>query len=68
MQAHGGRIELSPIPPLSQGTCFTVSLPVEAEILETSRTTGPPALLGPVSQLGVDRSTDLGGSRNDNDD
>jgi len=63
VQAHGGRIELTP---LSKGTCFTVSLPIEAEILETSRTSGPRALLGPVSQLDVDRSTDLGGSRNDN--
>jgi signal transduction histidine kinase len=68
VQAHGGRIEVSPIPPLSQGTCFTVSLPVEAETLEISRTTGPRALLGPVSQLDVDRRTDLGGSRNDSDD
>jgi signal transduction histidine kinase len=68
VQAHGGRIELTPIPPLSKGTCFTVSLPVEAELLDTSRTTGPRALLGPVSQLDVDRSTDLGGSRNDSDD
>ena len=65
VQAHGGRIELTP---LSKGTCFTVSLPIEAEILETSRTSGPRALLGPVCQLDVDRSTDLGGSRNDNSD
>ncbi len=65
MQAHGGRIELTPLP---KGTCFTVSLPIEAEILETSRTSGPRALLGPVCQLDVDRSTDLGGSRNDNSD
>ncbi len=65
VQAHGGRIELTP---LSKGTCFTVSLPIEAEILETCRTSGPRALLGPVSQLDGDRSTDLGGSRNDSDD
>src|SRR5580658_4249333 len=56
VQAHGGRIELTPLP---KGTCFTVSLPIEAEILETSRTSGPRALLGPVCQLDVDRSTDL---------
>jgi signal transduction histidine kinase len=68
VQAHGGRIELTPIPPPSQGTCFTVSLPVEAEILDTGRTTGPRALLGPVSQLDVGRTTNLGGSRNDSDD
>jgi signal transduction histidine kinase len=38
VQAHGGRIELTPVP---QGTCFTVSLPVEAEILDSGRPTGP---------------------------
>ncbi len=37
MQAHGGRIELTPLP---RGTCFTVSLPVEADILD-------PSLAGP---------------------
>ena len=35
VQAHGGRIELTPLP---QGTCFSVYLPVEAEVLVTSRT------------------------------
>ena len=29
MQAHGGRIELTPLP---KGTCFQVYLPVEAEV------------------------------------
>ena len=35
VQAHGGRIELNPLP---KGTCFSVYLPVEAEVLVTSRT------------------------------
>ena len=29
MQAHGGRIELTPQP---KGTCFRVHLPIEAEV------------------------------------
>ena len=29
MQAHGGRIELTPLP---KGTCFSVYLPIEAEV------------------------------------
>jgi signal transduction histidine kinase/ABC-type multidrug transport system ATPase subunit len=41
VQAHGGRIELSPIPPLEPGTCFSVTLPVEAEASDPARTTGP---------------------------
>ncbi len=49
VQAHGGRIELTPLP---RGTCFTVSLPVEADILDPSRPAGP----------------HLGDSRNDGDD
>jgi signal transduction histidine kinase/ABC-type multidrug transport system ATPase subunit len=32
VQAHGGRIELDP--PQDRGTCFSVHLPVEAEVLE----------------------------------
>ena len=35
MQAHGGRIELTPLP---KGTCFSVYLPVEAEVLEAVKT------------------------------
>jgi len=54
VQAHGGRIELSPMPPLEPGTCFSVILPVEAEVLDPARTTGPRA--------------ELGGTRNDRDD
>jgi signal transduction histidine kinase len=55
VQAHGGRIEATP---LSPGTCFSVSLPVEAEPLDPSRTTGP--------NLKV--TADVGGTRTDGDD
>jgi signal transduction histidine kinase len=41
VQAHGGRIELTP---LDRGTCFSVVLPVEAEVLDPVRTTGPMAI------------------------
>ena len=34
MQAHGGRLELTALP---KGTCFSVYLPVEAEVLEAVR-------------------------------
>ena len=34
VQAHGGRLELAELP---KGTCFTVYLPVEAEVLEPVR-------------------------------
>jgi signal transduction histidine kinase len=34
VQAHGGRLELAELP---EGTCFTVYLPVEAEVLEPVR-------------------------------
>jgi signal transduction histidine kinase len=37
VQAHGGRIELIP---LLKGTCFSVHLPVEAEIMDGSKTAG----------------------------
>src|SRR5579862_4256323 len=37
VQAHGGRIELIPLP---KGTCFQVYLPVEADA-DASRTAGP---------------------------
>ena len=35
VQAHGGRLELAT---LAQGTCFSVLLPVEGEVLEAART------------------------------
>jgi signal transduction histidine kinase len=54
VQAHGGRIELSPIPPLEPGTCFSVILRVEAEVLEPARTTGPRAELGETRNDGDD--------------
>jgi signal transduction histidine kinase/ABC-type multidrug transport system ATPase subunit len=38
VQAHRGRIELVP---LDAGTCFSVTLPVEADVLDPARTTGP---------------------------
>jgi hypothetical protein len=41
MQAHGGRIELNP---LRQGTCFSVYLPVEAEVPDGIKMTGPRAI------------------------
>jgi signal transduction histidine kinase len=55
VQAHGGQIELTPQSP---GTCFSVSLPVEAELLDLSRATGP--------HLRV--TADVGGTRTDGDD
>jgi signal transduction histidine kinase len=39
VQAHGGRLELTARP---KGTCFSVYLPVEAEVLEAARTPGSP--------------------------
>jgi signal transduction histidine kinase len=54
--AHGGTIELIPQP---AGTCFRVALPVEAELPDPGRPTGPhPARI----------SVNLGGNRNDHDD
>jgi hypothetical protein len=64
VQAHGGRIELTPITPITpitpvtpvtplrQGTCFSVYLPVEAEVLDGSKLTGPRTIRGPAD-LGV---------------
>jgi len=37
VQAHGGRLELTALP---KGTCFSVYLPVEAEVLEAVRAPG----------------------------
>ena len=34
MQAHGGSMELDPLTAPDKGTCFSVHLPVEAEVLE----------------------------------
>jgi signal transduction histidine kinase/ABC-type multidrug transport system ATPase subunit len=45
MQAHGGRIELIP---LRQGTCFSVYLPVEAEVPDGIKMTGPRAIRVPA--------------------
>jgi signal transduction histidine kinase/ABC-type multidrug transport system ATPase subunit len=49
--AHGGTIELVPQP---AGTCFRVCLPVEAELLDASRTTGPHPLRVPAGEHGRD--------------
>jgi signal transduction histidine kinase/ABC-type multidrug transport system ATPase subunit len=57
VQAHGGQIEATP---LSPGTCFSVSLPVEAELLPLSRATGP--------QANLKITADAGGTRTDGDD
>ena len=38
VQAHGGRLERTARP---KGTCFSVYLPVEAEVFEAARTTAP---------------------------
>jgi len=40
VQAHGGRLELATLP---KGTCFSVNLPVEGEVLEAVRPTPAPA-------------------------
>jgi len=55
VQAHGGRIELTPRSP---GTCFSVSLPVEAELLPLSRT----------SPANLRITANVGGTRTDGDD
>ena len=57
VQAHGGQIEATPLAP---GTCFSVSLPVEAELLDLSRTTGP--------QANLRITADVGGTRTNGDD
>ena len=63
VQAHGGRIQLNPVTPINpvtplrRGTCFSVYLPVEAEVLDGSRLTGPRTIRGPAD-LGV--TGDLG--------
>ncbi len=70
MQAHGGRIELTA---LRQGTCFSVSLPVEAEARDGSKITGPRAVTGPAdlavaAKLAASRGTRESGNDSDSDD
>jgi len=52
VQAHGGRLELSALP---KGTCFSVYLPVEAEVLDAARTPGSHAPHDTDSTGGVRR-------------
>jgi signal transduction histidine kinase len=56
MQAHGGRIELNP---LRQGTCFSVYLPVEAEVPDGIKMTGPRSIraIGAIGTIGATRGT-----------
>ncbi len=62
VQAHGGRLELTARP---KGTCFSVYLPIEAEVLEAVRAAGS---RGPNHEGSTDNPKDLGGPRDDNDD
>jgi len=55
VHAHGGRIELIP---LRKGTCFSVYLPVEAEVLEASRMAGSLHCVP-----GSDRASEAGANR-----
>src|SRR5208282_3159620 len=62
VQAHGGRLELTALP---KGTCFSVYLPVEAEVLEAIKTTAGPR--GPNHPGSTDNPKDLGGARDSDD-
>ena len=62
VQAHGGRLELTA---LRKGTCFSVYLPVEAEVLEAVKTTAGPG--GPNHPGSTDNPLDLGGARDCDD-
>ena len=57
VEAHGGRLELTALP---KGTCFSVYLPVEAEVLEAVKTTAGPG--GPNHPGSTDNPKDLGGA------
>ena len=70
MQAHAGRIELTP---LRRGTCFSVSLPVEAEAHDGSKMTGSREIRGPAdlavaAKLGASHETRESGNDSDSDD
>ena len=70
VQAHGGRIELVR---LRQGTCFSVTLPVEAEALDAIKMTGPrairdPADLAVAAKPGASNGTRGSGNDSDSDD
>ena len=62
VQAHGGRLELTTRP---KGTCFSVYLPVEAEVLEAVKTAGS---CGPPHHPSTDNPKDHGELRDDSDD
>ena len=62
VQAHGGRLELTALP---KGTCFSVYLPVEAEVLEAVKTTGS---RGPNHPGSTDNPKDHGEPRDGSDD
>jgi signal transduction histidine kinase len=62
VQAHGGRLELTALP---KGTCFSVYLPVEAEVLDAVKTTGS---RGPNHPGSTDNPKDHGEPRDDSDD
>ena len=64
MQAHGGRLELIA---QRKGTCFSVYLPVEAEVLEAVKTMTTRSC-GPNHPGSTDNPKDLGGTRDDSDD
>jgi signal transduction histidine kinase/ABC-type multidrug transport system ATPase subunit len=62
VQAHGGRLELTALP---KGTCFSVYLPVEAEVLDAVKTTGS---RGPNHPGSTDYPKDHGEPRDGSDD
>ena len=62
VQAHGGRLELTALP---KGTCFSVYLPVEAEVLDAVKTTGS---RGPNHPGSTDNPKDHGEPRDGSDD
>jgi signal transduction histidine kinase len=64
VQAHGGRLELIA---LRKGTCFSVYLPVEAEVLEAVKTMTAGSC-GPNHPGSTDNPKDLRGARDDSDD
>jgi signal transduction histidine kinase/ABC-type multidrug transport system ATPase subunit len=63
VQAHGGRIELIPLP---KGTCFSVYLPVEAEVADASRMAG--SLRGATASDRAGRDATGGRGDGDGDD
>ncbi|HEV2369306.1 MAG TPA: ATP-binding protein, partial [Acidimicrobiales bacterium] len=54
VQAHGGRIELTPLP---KGTCFQVYLPIEAEVDATRMAGSGPGTSGSDATTGGEPGT-----------